>query len=104
MAERDGDQVEMALIVADRFRLSPACLEPLITLCSADWHCAHEGVVSALGTLPTGRRSGVGDKVQDHPLIFGLHRRTTSLFATPELPNSMENQASRTRARVYPLR
>ncbi len=51
VAERDGDQVEMALIVADRFGLSPACLEPLITLCSADWHHAHEGVVSALGTL-----------------------------------------------------
>ncbi|MFH9644448.1 HEAT repeat domain-containing protein [Streptomyces albidoflavus] len=51
VAERDGGQVEMALIVADRFGLSPACLEPLITSCSADWHRAHEGVVSALGTL-----------------------------------------------------
>ncbi|MGW5392823.1 HEAT repeat domain-containing protein [Streptomyces koyangensis] len=51
VAERDGDQVEMALIVTDRFGLSPASLEPLITLCSADWHHAHEGVVSALGAL-----------------------------------------------------
>ncbi|QHC15514.1 hypothetical protein GR131_08715 [Streptomyces sp. GF20] len=70
VAERDGGQVEMALIVADRFGLSPACLEPLITLCSADWHHAHEGVVSALGTL----RSPATGRALQHLAVWALRR------------------------------
>lgn len=48
---RDGLDVEMALIVSSTFGFTESHLDPLIQLCSAEWHQKHEDVVSALGQL-----------------------------------------------------
>ncbi|MEV6304303.1 HEAT repeat domain-containing protein [Actinoplanes sp. NPDC051861] len=48
---RDRIDVEMALIVANIFGVTPEYLSPLSLLVTADWHEKHEDVVSAIGGL-----------------------------------------------------
>jgi HEAT repeat protein len=50
---QDGLDVELALIVCATFGFTPDHLDLLLGLASADWHCKHEDVVSALGELRT---------------------------------------------------
>jgi hypothetical protein len=49
----DGIDVEAALIVCGTFDITADHLELLVRLASADWHCKHEDVASALDHLRT---------------------------------------------------
>lgn len=51
--QRDGEDVEFALIVGFRFGFTTEHLPWLISLSFADWHRAHEDVVFALEQLRT---------------------------------------------------
>lgn len=48
---RDGEDVELALVVASLSQLDEAWLEPLHALCRANWHESHESVVNLLADL-----------------------------------------------------
>jgi hypothetical protein len=48
---KDGEDVDLALIASFKFGFSLESLQDLLDLMSADWHCRHEDVVTALGTL-----------------------------------------------------
>ncbi|WP_344183018.1 HEAT repeat domain-containing protein [Kribbella lupini] len=48
---KDGDDLELALIVCNTFGFSANHLNSLIALTTADWHYKHEDVVAALGGL-----------------------------------------------------
>lgn len=48
---RDSDDVELALVAAGACGVTPAHVDPLVTLAGEDWHESHEEVVSMLGEL-----------------------------------------------------
>lgn len=48
---QDELDVEAALIICFAFGFTQDHLEPLVQLCSADWHFKHEDVVTGLGKL-----------------------------------------------------
>jgi len=51
LVRQDGIDVEMALIVSSTFGFTESQVDPLVRLCSAEWHQKHEDVVAALGEL-----------------------------------------------------
>lgn len=53
MLERDGDDLEYALIVGFVFGLTPDYLPLLSEAATARWHYRHEDVARALGTIGT---------------------------------------------------
>jgi hypothetical protein len=48
LRRRDGDDVEIVLIVSFTFGFTPDHLQPLLELAFADWHRSHEDIITAL--------------------------------------------------------
>jgi hypothetical protein len=67
VARRDGEDVELALIVCSVFGVNMDHLDPLVRLGSADWHVKHEDVVSLLGDLKTPAAS-----IEVMPQVLGV--------------------------------